>query len=228
MYENLSLEEKVQRLLDMQEIRNLMGKYEYYSFNNDYESIMPLFSKREDAYVDCEGVGVLEGPAGIRKFMVDWHTSLNGEDTNGIFSIHAVTTEVIEVAEDGKTARGIWISPGAEAKHSVRGDLEAYWIWGKYPIDFIKEDGEWHFWKFRIPHDLLCDFHHSWTELHTEKLGEDMESEEEKPVGDRPSVFPDNFYSTDKPVSAFFVPPVPYKTEKDLDGFWGEPYTLDE
>ena len=227
MYENLTLEEKVQRLLDIQEIRNLMGKYEYYGFNNDPESIVAMFSTRPDAYVDCEGIGVLEGPAGIRKFFVDWHKSLNG-DVNGVFSIHAVTTEVIEVAEDGRTARGIWISPGAEAKHSGEGTLESYWIWGKYTVDFIKEDGQWKFWKFRIPHDLLCDYHHSWTDLDGQKLGGDIESVEAKPVGDRPSVYPENFYSGKRPVSTFFVPPLPYRTEKDLAGFWGEPYTLEQ
>ena len=225
MYENLSLEDKVQRLLDIQEIRNLMGKYEYYGFNDDPESIYEMFSKRPDAYVDCEGIGIMQGPKRIHEFFVDWHKSLNG-DTKGVFAIHAVTTEVIEVAEDGKTARGIWISPGAEAKHSVRGDLEAYWIWGKYPVDFIKEDGKWYFWKHRIPHDLLCDFHHSWTDVYNDVLGGDIESVDAKPVGDRPSNFPPNYYCPDRPVSTFFVPPLPYKTEKDLDGFWGEPYTL--
>jgi len=224
-YENLSLEDKVQRLLDIHEIRNLMGKYEYYGFNNDPESIVEMFSSRSDVYVDCEGIGVMEGPDGVRKFFVDWHKSLNG-DVNGVFAIHAVTTEVIEVAEDGKTARGIWISPGAETKHSVNGKLEAYWIWGKYPVDFIKEDDQLKFWKFRIPHDLLCDFYHSWVELADVPLGGNMASEEAKPVGDRPSVYPPNFYSTKRPSSGFFVPPVKYKTEKDLDGFWGEPYML--
>ena len=226
MYENLSLEEKVQRLLDIQEIRNLMGKYEYYAFNNDWERVVPMFTSRPDCYVDCEGIGVLEGIAGIRKFFVDWHNSLNG-DVNGVFSLHALTTEVIEVAEDGRTARGIWISPGAEAKHSVDGSLESYWIWGKYPIDFIKEGGVWKFWKFRIPHDLLCDYHNSWTDLDGKGLGEDISSAEAKPVGDRPSVFPPNFYSGSRPASSFFGPPLPFRTEKDLDGFWGEPCTLD-
>lgn len=226
MYENLSLEDKVQRLLDVQECRNLMGKYEYYGFNNDPESIVAMFSTRADAYVDCEGIGILDGPAGIRKFFVDWHESLNG-DVTGIFSIHAVTTEVIEVAEDGRTARGLWISPGAEAKHSVSGSLESYWIWGKYAVDFIKEPDGWKFWKFRIPHDLLCDYHHSWTDLGDQSLGGDIESVEAKPVGDRPSSYPPNFYSTKRPVNTFFVPPLPYRTEKDLDGFWGEPCTLE-
>ena len=28
--------------------------------------------------------------------------------------MHLVTTEVLEVAEDGMTARGVWLSPGIE------------------------------------------------------------------------------------------------------------------
>lgn len=30
----------------------------------------------------------------------------------GILPVHSLTTPVIEVAADGKTARGVWISPG--------------------------------------------------------------------------------------------------------------------
>lgn len=227
MYENLSLEEKVQRLLDIQEIRNLTARYEYLMFNNQLDEIMDLFTKRADAYVDCEGIGVLRGEAGIHKFMVEWHSSLNG-DKNGVFSIHTLSTELIEVAEDGRTARGLWISPGAEAKRSVRGGLESYWIWGHYAIDFIKEDGKWLFWKFRIPHDFMCDYHHSWTEISGQKLASDVSSVEAKPVSAEPSIYPPNNYNAERPASDFFVPPPPYKTEKDLDGFWGEPYTLGE
>ena len=44
------------------------------------------------------------------------------------------------MAEDGKTAKGVWMSPGHEAR-VLGGKLTAMWVWGTYGEDFIKEDG---------------------------------------------------------------------------------------
>ena len=95
----------------------------------------------------------------------------------------------------------------------------AYWIWGLYAIDFIKEDGEWKFWHFRIPHLLLCDYHHSWVELDREVMGGDIENDG-RPKADRPSTYDPVFYSREKQTNMFFAPPRPYKTEADLKDFW--------
>ena len=66
----------------------------------------------------------------------------------------------VEVAKDGKTAKGVWLSPGHESCYIPdfskfpdwkKGDplpenLEIMssceWAWSKYYVDFIKEDGE--------------------------------------------------------------------------------------
>jgi hypothetical protein len=47
---------------------------------------------------------------------------------------HCLTSPVIQVAKDGKTAKAIWFSPGVEGNQ---------WAYGKYAIDFVKEDGQW-------------------------------------------------------------------------------------
>ena len=55
---------------------------------------------------------------------------------------HTLATPVIEVAGDGQTAKGVWMSPGHEAR-VMGGKLTAIWVWGTYGEDFIKEDGKW-------------------------------------------------------------------------------------
>jgi hypothetical protein len=66
------------------------------------------------------------------------------------YVMHTQETPVIEVAGDGKTAKGLWYSIG----QSVRGRIDASgnssvstgWMWEKYGVDFIKEDGKWKIW----------------------------------------------------------------------------------
>lgn len=215
----MSLEEKVTQLWDIQEIRKLMAKYVYYGYSREWELVPDMFAKRDDIWIDCEGFGIFDGSKGINTFFVDWHHSMEGEG-KGMFAIHSLTTEVIEVAEDGKTARGLWFSPGVETRLSEEvKNLESFWIWGMYAIDFIQENGEWRFWHFRIPHILLCDYHHSWTDLDQVKMGS-MIKNSGRPEADRPSSFEPTFFSGDKKTHMFFEPPHPYKTEMDLEKFW--------
>jgi hypothetical protein len=55
---------------------------------------------------------------------------------------HTLTILVVEIAEDGLTAKGVWISPGHET-FPVGDKLKDYWSWGRYAVDFRKEDGKW-------------------------------------------------------------------------------------
>lgn len=211
----------ISELWDTQEIRKLMARYVYYGYGRAWERVPQMFVDREDIWIDCEGFGIFDGPEGIRKFFVDWHHSMEG-DAKGVFAIHTLTTEIIEVAADGKTARGLWFSPGAESKRAAgTGELEGYWIWGMYAIDFIKENGEWKFWHFRIPHIFLCDYHHSWVDLDRDeiKLGNQI-ANAGRPNADRPSGFKPTFFGSSKKTSMFFEPPTRYTSEDDLKDFW--------
>lgn len=84
----------------------------------------------------------------------------------GYWLIHTQTTPVIEVAGDGKTAKGIWYSPGFGFSTLARdGEVEigGYWYWEKYGVDFIKEDGEWRIWHLQTYYDLMPKYGSDWT-----------------------------------------------------------------
>ena len=84
----------------------------------------------------------------------------------GAVFFHHLDTPIIEVAADGKTARGAWWSPGHET--FPRGDREpgqgAIWAWSKYGADFIKEDDGWKIWRMRIYPMFKTPVGTSWTE----------------------------------------------------------------
>jgi len=217
----LTLEQKIERLQDAQQIRNLMASFSYLQAAHEHGRVPGLFSNREDAYVDCEGMGMFEGADGIRRFLHDWQWSLDG-DGKGSFNEHFLASEVLEVAGDGKTARGLWMAPGCETrKLNSTGKMTALWVWCRYAVDFIKSEEGWKIWHLRIPYDVVCDYHASWVEKDCKTLVNDI-AYNSKPKADRPSGFVPALFSMEKTTDLFFTPPGPYDTEDDLTaaGFW--------
>jgi len=67
-------------------------------------------------------------------------------------AMHTLATDIIEVADDGQTARGFFLTPGVlfcapheNMKYSGGG------LWERYGSDFIYEDGEW-----KYLHEQVC------------------------------------------------------------------------
>jgi SnoaL-like domain len=157
---------------DVQAIQNLMSRRAFYhsAGRNDLE--FALYSKRADiSWGQNQGFQV--GPATIKHYYVDGHVSaekadlermsklypqLNNDPSNlgaGSFVIHSLTTPIIEVAGDGQTAKGVWYTPGAIGITDAKGKLNGDWLWERYAADFIKEDGQWHFWHILVLTDFL-------------------------------------------------------------------------
>jgi hypothetical protein len=205
----LTVKEKINRLWDINEISKVMSRYAYLHNAHEHLKTVELFAlDREDIWIECGGIGIYTGPAGIKKFFYEWHESLTG-DIRGAFNEHLLTTPIIEVAKDGKTAKAVWMSPGVETRR-VQPDkqLEASWIWGKYAIDFIKVKDEWKFWHFTITLDFLCDYHHSWVE--TENTYSKKVVNNGIPPIDKPNSFSEDGYTKEKVTKLFPAPPEPY------------------
>ena len=74
--------------------------------------------------------------------------------------MHPSTTAVIEVAGDGKTAKGVWYSPGLGIMASTDGGrigAGGHLFWEKYGGDFIKENGVWKIWHLQMAYDFVPD-----------------------------------------------------------------------
>jgi hypothetical protein len=82
------------------------------------------------------------------------------------YAMHTTTTPVIEIAGDGKTAKGIWYSPGIGLSAKINGTNVSYggtFFWEKYGADFIKENGEWKMWHCQMWYDWTPSFPTSMT-----------------------------------------------------------------
>jgi SnoaL-like domain len=77
------------------------------------------------------------------------------EATQGQFQFHTVTSGVVEIAEDRKTAKGVWYTPGAIGM----GGTTLQGMWERYGIDFVNENGAWKIWHLHV----YTDFGYSMT-----------------------------------------------------------------
>ncbi len=71
--------------------------------------------------------------------------------------MHTNTTPIIEVAGDGKTAKGIWYSPGLGLNPRFEGksvSVGGTFFWEKYGADFIEENGVWKLWHCQMFYDF--------------------------------------------------------------------------
>lgn len=200
-----SLEENIQKLLDIREIENLMAKYAYLHTAGRHEDTAELFAKKTPG-VRVNLGGVYKGIDGVHRAMVETHQSMNIGKPGFLF-VHTQTTPVIEVAGDGKTSKGVWMSPGLETRKDPRtGEFVAYWLWGNYGVDFVKEDGKWKFWHFHVYPYMAAPYDKSWTDPNAVPL--QLLPDETKPE----RLLLSGLYSTTNEIRYEPVPPEPYET----------------
>jgi hypothetical protein len=140
----------IQKLDDVYQIQNLMSRYIYmHEVGKDPEFIDTIFAQQApDISWEVAHMGYFKGKESVRRVL----------DAHGIMSkgpgklfMHTLTTPCIEIAADGKTGKGLWISPGAETIPDPNGTgLIGGWAWTKYGCDFIKENGVWKLWHYHV------------------------------------------------------------------------------
>jgi len=219
-----SLEERIQRLEEINEaqkkenerlkavyeIQNVMGRYEYLHMAEMHDETAELFALKTPG-VKAEMVfGVFEGAAGIKRLYGPTHRFMEGMgDRTGQMHIHTLTTPVIEVAGDGKTAKAVWFSPGVETGRNVETkQLEASWGWCRYGCDFIKEDGKWKIWHLHVYGIFFAPYDKSWIEAPQHP---NMDFLPDKLKADRPPTYNWEYKPTGF-TELVPAPPEPYET----------------
>jgi hypothetical protein len=147
----MSSDQLARLAVDIHEINNLMSLHAWYhaALMHDVE-IEEIWSKRDDIVLWFEASGRFEGPEAIK---AGYGRKVSREATRGFFSWHTITTPVVEVAADGQTAKGIWYTPGV-AGFFPEGKSNFNWMFEKYGVDFIREDGVWKIWHMHVYSDI--------------------------------------------------------------------------
>jgi hypothetical protein len=215
---------RLRRLEDIHEIHNLMGMHEYlHAAGRNGEEFEKLFAKDAPGVTfEPEDWGVFEGSETVKGCYVD---GAPPADMPGLMTEHAATTPVIEIAEDGRSAKGVWISPGHETFPRPDSLPIAHWSWGRYGIDFVKEGGAWKFWHFHIYTTFRTPYHQSWVQSSIDRppyFPEPGQLMEGMTPPSRPVSF-NQPYHVDTAQELAPVPPVPYRTFDDTWSYTDQP-----
>jgi len=177
----LSLEEKVQRLLDYVEIQNLMARRVFYSSaQKQWEELETCWAQEQPDVAYGHGNQWVVG----KESLWDYYGGMNERQRKGKLKIMSelypdvkeveenegigdlilvpISTPCIEVAADGKTAKGVWFSHALNTEIGPDGSPVALEMWGKWGADFIKENGKWKIWHFVMMGDYMVPKDQSW------------------------------------------------------------------
>lgn len=211
-----SCRHEIERLQAVNEIQNLMSKYEYLHATNRHREVMGLYAKNApDVRISMKEMGYWQGPDAPRRAWGDLERMT--QNPVGILAVHPTTTPVIVVAADGKTARGVWIGTGLVAMVDEKtGKPRCMWEWDRYGVDFVKEDGQWKFWHFHVYTIFHSDWDENWEEQFKRESPKPDFPDEFKPDGPPIDSYP---YRPDTVVPNIPAPPEPYETWDETLGF---------
>ncbi len=227
-------EELTRRWEDQRAIKNLMGKYANCVILNREAEIYDLFWSSDSdgnclafndgayigqeaitSYYDSEHDRVEKVSKILQKKFPEKLGDLSDEELYGTgpFKVKPLSCPVIEVAGDGKTAKGLWFCQGAYNNVGASGPV-SYWTWGYFAVDFLLENDAWKIWHLTYVNDVdsLCG--QSWGKPQKEypELPEFAELKDfcypeytvKKTVRE--------YYSPTRPLTVTPEVPVPYET----------------
>jgi hypothetical protein len=185
-------DEQIRRIWDIEEIKNLMGRRVFIQTADKRAEELDTMWVQEPEHQATASYGsnwgYYVGMDAIRGYYVDAHNAALEEQkkTNGADELnmgnmyaHPLTTGLVELAEDGETAKGLWYSIGNEAMAQNDGSAHVQWMLGKVAVDFVREGNEWKIWHIIISTDVDCQAGHDYGEY---PVYVDWSSESNNPV----------------------------------------------
>lgn len=166
----------------VRQITNLMGHMALLYEAGQYEERLKFIARKTPGVTIEIGLrGVYKGLEGAKRTMVDTEEAFERSHALGMkkvfpnvefpspgagkFESELLGTPVIEVAGDGKTAKGLWTTLQTVGKtHEHDPKPTAGWLWWRMGVDFVKEDGEWKIWHFVRNPFFFAVYENDWVE----------------------------------------------------------------
>ena len=175
-----SNEERIIRVWDVEQVKDLMSRRSIYeATNRRAEEITDLWVQVPENQATASfgrNWGYYVGLDEIKKYYVDdFYTKERqalaaigkevAESGYGRFLFHPLSTPLVYVAEDGRTAQGTWYSIGVDCYPEADGTADTNWNCQKICADFIKEPGGWKIWHVLFSQDFTVKTGHDVSEL---------------------------------------------------------------
>lgn len=179
-YPDIDIMQMARIVEDTRAIERIMGQYTFLNCYRRHGELFTQWSPNEPTLTLNDGKYI--GYEAVKGFLVDYNDQqtrwandimrklhpqeLGGKSDEEIWAVGSntvltMTTPLIEIALDGKTAKGLWYIYGETTE--VYGDgPKASWNMGKCGVDFIKEDGVWKIWHMTMFTDFACPLGGNW------------------------------------------------------------------
>ena len=170
-------DEQIRRVWDMEEVKDLMARRAYLYMQDarreELETLWVAKPENKETAVFGSNWGFYTGLDNISAWYVAAHGNLRQEQLDkvcasdpsvancpenlgiGACLASPLSTALVEIAGDGKTAQGLWYSIGQRTDPNGDGTASAYWVCGKIGADFMKEDGVWKIWRLVEAPDII-------------------------------------------------------------------------
>ena len=155
--DNAELEARLTRIEDTLAIDKLEKVYGYYLDNEMFRETVDLFSEYAVS-IEIADRGLFRGKEGVRRFFMEYMARSGKPRPRDYFALHMQHQGVIDIAPDGRTAKGRWYCLMLQARPVEQdGPVRSVIGHGVYENEFVKEAGEWKFSKvhynlhFRAP-----------------------------------------------------------------------------
>jgi hypothetical protein len=150
--------ERIGRVWDVLQIKNLMGRHAYLHAYNLPEEVLDTLWVREAENQKTasfgRNCGYWIGADDIRRYYTERNAEALYSDRAaagaggfgaGAMRMHTLTTPYVVIAGDGRTAQGLWYSPGQITARTPDG-ADAAWIYERYGADLVREADGWRIW----------------------------------------------------------------------------------
>lgn len=166
------LDQTLQKLDAIRQIQYIMGKFVVLLQSPiSRHEIVDLYADRPDSSHESH-TGYYVGMDALRGYFCpeEGFEAVTGYPEVGTAFEHHLATPTIQVAGDGKTARGLWQSPGCETRggQGANGRPQPLWCYGKFLNDFINENGVWKIWHTHFYVTFYTPFHVNWVDVDDE------------------------------------------------------------
>ena len=153
-------DELIVRIMDKEAIKKLMARRAFYYANNqrrrELDELWVSTREYRDSASYGRNWGYYVGLAAIHEN--DPAVAVDNRNLGwGCTAFHTVTTPMLYIAGDGKTARGLWYSAGQETIMQADGTAKAYWTMDNMSADFVKENGSWKIWHLVVCSDFFVE-----------------------------------------------------------------------
>jgi hypothetical protein len=161
-------EQWVERLWDVENVKQLMTKRCYYIYNDKHLEELEDFwvqepeNRKTASYGSNWGYYV--GMDEIRKYYVQHHKENmekraarygTAADKTGYMNMHTLSTPLVKLAQDGKTCRGMWYDMNAFNDGNPDGTAQELLLPWQVACDFVKENGQWRIWHLFMSNDMF-------------------------------------------------------------------------